>query len=109
MISNSSKLLNIESDCRQVRVDFKYTNRHGYGGWVRIGEDCFIRPAGSDLKFKLIEAVNIAIAPKDISFKKSGDVLFYSLIFPPLPSHVQPSILLKMRTIPIPLTFITYH
>jgi hypothetical protein len=88
VISNSSKLLNIESDCRQVRVDFKYTNRHGYGGWVRIGEDCFIRPAGSDLKFKLIEAVNIAIAPKDISFKKSGDVLFYSLIFPPLPSHV---------------------
>ena len=87
-MDSSCKILNIESDSQQVRIDFRYTNCHGNGGWARISSDCFIRPAGTESSFILLEAENIPLAPEKVSFQKVGDVLFYTLIFPPLPKNV---------------------
>ncbi len=87
-MDNSCKILNIESDSQQVKIDFRYTNRHGYGGWVRINPNCFIRPAGSDLEYKMIEAKDIPIAPKNITFRTDGDILYYTLTFPALPEYI---------------------
>ena len=87
-MDNSCKILNIESDSQQVKIDFRYTNRHGYGGWVRINPNCFIRPAGSDLEYKMIEAKDIPIAPKSITFRTDGDILYYTLTFPALPEYI---------------------
>ena len=87
-MDNSCKIVNIESDSQQVKIDFRYTNRHGYGGWVRINPNCFIRPAGSDLEYKMIEAKDIPIAPKSITFRTDGDILYYTLTFPALPEYI---------------------
>ncbi len=88
MTSNSSKIINIESNSQQVKIDFRYTNRHGFGGWVRINPNCFIRPAGSDLQYTLLEAHGIPIAPKSITFKRNGDILYYTLTFPALSEDI---------------------
>ena len=87
-MDNSCKIVNIESDSQQVRIDFRYTNCRGNGGWVRISPDCFIRPAGSDLEYKMIEAKDIPIAPKSITFRTDGDILYYTLTFPALPEYI---------------------
>ena len=88
MTTNSCKILNIESNSQQVKIDFRYTNRHGYGGWVRISPNCFIRPAGSDLQYTMLEAKDIPIAPKSITFRTDGDILYYTLTFPALPEDI---------------------
>ena len=87
-MDNSCKIVNIESDSQQVRIDFRYTNCRGNGGWVRINPNCFIRPAGSDLEYKMIEAKDIPIAPKSITFRTDGDILYYTLTFPALPEYI---------------------
>ena len=84
MISNSSKIINIESNSQQVKIDFRFTNCYGYGGRVSIYPDCFIRPARSDLHYTLIETEGIPLSPKNIIFKCDGDILYYTLIFPSL-------------------------
>jgi hypothetical protein len=88
-MNENSKIINIESDEQQVRIDFRYTNRHGFGGWVRIDPNCFIRPVGSEENLILEKAEGIPISPKSLTFKKQGDVLYYSLFFPPLPVTVE--------------------
>lgn len=87
-MDNSCKIVNIESDSQQVRIDFRYTNCRGNGGWVRINPNCFIRPAGSDLQYTMLEAKDIPIAPESISFKNNGDILYYTLSFPALPEDI---------------------
>jgi AAA+ superfamily predicted ATPase len=87
-MNENSKIVNIESDDQQVRIDFRYTNCHGYGGWVRINPKCYIRPAGSDENLFLQKTEGIPRAPKVLTFRKHGDVLYYSLFFPPLPQNI---------------------
>ena len=87
-MNNSCKIVYIESGADQVRIDFRYTNRHGYGGWVRMNPKCFIRPVGTELVLTMLRSEGIPISPKILSFNKNGDILFYSLFFPPLPENV---------------------
>lgn len=84
----SSRILNIESDSEQVKIDFCYTNPYDYCGWVDMGPYCFIRPINSDLKFDLIKTEEIPIKPDRLEFSKHGDLLYYTLFFPPLPEDV---------------------
>lgn len=83
----SCKIINIESDNKQVRIDFCYTNPYDEGGWVNMGNKCFIRPVNSDLKLGLITAEEIPIKPDKLEFHKYGDILYYTLFFPPLPQN----------------------
>ena len=86
-MNNSCKIISIESDSEQVRIDFRYTNRYGHGGWVRIDPESFIRPVGTDTMLTLLKAEGMPVSPKTLSFKKDGDILHYSLYFPPLPEE----------------------
>ena len=86
--SNSSPdVLRIENDEEFTRIDFIYQARSYYinGGWVQISKDTFIRPCGSESKFKLLKAVNITIAPVKHYFKSTKELLCYTLYFPALP------------------------
>ena len=85
---NACQIIHIQSDYRQVKIDFRYTNCHGFGGWVNINPNCFIRPVGTNLHYTLISAEGITMAPENITFHKDGDILFFSLIFPPLPYDI---------------------
>lgn len=88
-MSNSCKIINIESDELGVRIDFKYINCHAYGGWVRIAPETFIRPSGSNIVLTMTNAEEIPITPNRLQFKDSGDVLYYTLYFPPLPQGTE--------------------
>lgn len=83
-MNNSCKILHIDSNSEQVRIDFRYTNRYGYGGWVRLDPKCFIRPVGTEDIITLERSEGMPLSPEQITFEKDGDVLYYSLFFPPL-------------------------
>jgi hypothetical protein len=87
-MNNASRILNIESDSEQVKITFCYTNPYDFGAWVDIGPYCFIRPTNSNIKLVLIKTDEIPIKPDRLEFGKTGDMLYYSLFFPPLPNDV---------------------
>lgn len=83
-------LLKMEIDEEFTRIDFIYYARSYYinGGWIQISKDTFIRPCGSESKFKLLKAVNIPIAPVKHYFKSTKDILCYTLYFLALPKGI---------------------
>ena len=93
-------VLRTELNEKFTRIDFIYqaTSYYINGGWVRIHDTCFIRPVGSDLKLRMIKAVNIPIAPKRHWFKTSKDMLCYTLYFPPLPAGTKTIDIIEMET-----------
>lgn len=87
-MNNTSRILNIESDNEQVKIVFCYTNHYDNGAWVDMGSYCFIRPVNSDIKLELIKTEEMPIKPDRLEFGKHGDMLYYTLFFPPLPNDV---------------------
>lgn len=87
-MTHTSRILNIESDSEHVKITFCYINPYDFGAWVDIGPNCFIRPINSDVKLVLLKTEEMPIKPDRIEFEKSGDMVYYSLIFPPLPKDV---------------------
>lgn len=84
-----------------TRIDFVYhvaKHRSYIGGWIRIHDTCYIRPAGSDLKLKMVSAVNIPIAPKKLTFTRSTDIICYTLYFPPLPKGTKSIDIIEMES-----------
>lgn len=74
-----------------TRIDFVYIAPKKYlnGGWIQIDSGCFIRPIDSEVRYKMIRAINIPIAPSKYLFKSCGEVLHFSLLFPALPKNVK--------------------
>ncbi len=60
---------------------YKFQN----GGWVNINTSTFLINNTSKLKLKLIQAVNIPVAPARHSFNKPGERIRFTLIFEGLP------------------------
>lgn len=81
----------IELTDEYTRIDFLFKSPHYYinGGWVQINGDSFIRPVGSEAKYKLIQAINIPVTPIKHYFKRSGEFLSYTLLFPALPKNTR--------------------
>jgi hypothetical protein len=79
-----------EPDDSILRIDFLYyaTNKYVNGGWVQIHPSTFIRPVGSQTQYRMIGTVNIPKNPVKHYFKSQRDMLFYSLLFPPVPKDV---------------------
>ncbi|MGL2963905.1 hypothetical protein ACSVH2_08825 [Flavobacterium sp. RSB2_4_14] len=84
-------LESISFDDEITRIDFVYvaTQKFGNGSWVQIERNSFIRPVGSDVKYKLIKAINIPYAPSKHFLKCAGQVLRYTLLFPALPKNTK--------------------
>ena len=74
-----------------TRVDFVYIAPKKYinGGWITIDSGYFIRPIGSEVRYKLIRAINIPLAPSKYYFKSKGQVHQFTLLFPALPKNVK--------------------
>lgn len=74
-----------------TRVDFVYIAPKQYinGGWIQMESGCYIRPEGYEMRYKMIRAVNIPIAPSKYYFKSKGQVHHFTLLFPPLPKSVK--------------------
>ena len=98
--NKSAVLLRISLDDEFTKIDFLYQacNKYTNGGWVQIHDTCFIKPSGSDIKLKMITAINITIAPKKHFFKSKTDMLCYTLIFPPLPKGTEKIDIIEMET-----------
>lgn len=61
-----------------------FTSPRYHGGWwVNITEDCVL--TNGDASLKMLNAMNIPLAPKKHYFKKFGDSLQFTLIFPAIP------------------------
>lgn len=69
-------------------IDFIYRSSDLYenGGWIQMDKNAYISPVGSIMKYKLIHAIGIPIAPLKHCFKRKGEFHSYSLIFPALPA-----------------------
>jgi len=81
-------LYRIEFDEELTRIDFigyPDTKKYDYGWWITIDRDSFIRPVGSEIKLKLVQAIGIPISPIKYYFISSKHCLPYTLYFPALP------------------------
>jgi hypothetical protein len=59
-----------------TRIDFVYIAPKQYinVGWIQIDSGCYIRPIGSEVRYKMVSAINIPIAPAKYYFKSKGQV-----------------------------------
>ncbi len=81
----------IEFNDDYTKIDFIYKSPTYYfnGGWIQILGESFIRPVGSHTQFRLIQAINIPITPNKHYFKRCGEYLRYTLLFPALPKNTR--------------------
>ena len=56
---------------------------------IQMHSSCFIRPSFSKMKYPLVRAINIPIAPTKYYFKSCGQVHHFTLIFPALSKSVK--------------------
>jgi hypothetical protein len=85
------RLASIELTDEHTRIDFIYRASCYYinGGWIQMDGNAYITPVGSGIKYRLLQAVNIPIAPLKHYFKRKGEFHTYTLIFPALPVNTQ--------------------
>lgn len=74
-----------------TRIDFVYIAPKKYinGGWIQMDSGCFIRPIGSEVRYKMVSAINIPLAPAKYLFKAKGQLHHFTLLFPALPKSVK--------------------
>ena len=82
------RMKSVEITDEYTRIDFIYRSSMIYsnGGWIQMERDAYISPVGSSMKYRLIRAIGIPIAPIKHYFKRQGEYHTYSLIFPALPT-----------------------
>lgn len=75
----------------QTRIEFFYKPPSHYhkGGWIQIDVDTFITPDGGKTKLKLIESVDIPIAPEKHYFTEANTTHIFWLIFPKISPKVK--------------------
>ena len=63
-----------------THVDFVYIASKKYlnGGWIQLHQDCFLRLSGTEVEYKMIEAIAIPIAPSKLHFNAAGQVHHFS-------------------------------
>jgi hypothetical protein len=85
------QLLRILSTPEYLKIDFGYyaTGYYKRGGWVKMDKDTIVRDTKKGKEYKLIDTVNIPIAPAELDFNTSHDWLYFSLIFAPIPSSTK--------------------
>lgn len=77
----------IEFSEEYTRIEFIYRSSIIWdnGGWIQMDPNAFIRPVGSSMKYRLIKAEGIPLAPSKHYFRSKGEYHTYTLIFPALP------------------------
>lgn len=91
---NPNKRMGIERiilHTNYTHVDFVYIASKKYlnGGWIQLHQNCFLRLSGTEVEYKMIEAIAIPIAPSKLHFNAPGQVHHYSLVFPAIPKDIE--------------------
>jgi hypothetical protein len=86
---NDHRIKSIESTEEYTRIDFIYRSSMIYidGGWIDMDAGAYIQPVNSNVKYGLIKAIGIPIAPQKHYFNRKGEFHTYTLIFPALPKN----------------------
>ena len=81
----------IELTDTETRIDFIYfaPKKYTKGGWIQIHSETFIRINAAHDKFKLLEAINIPIAPDKHYFNHAGESKNFTLVFPQIPDNTR--------------------
>ena len=74
-----------------TRIDFVYIASKLYknGGWIQIDSECYIRPIGSEVRYQMVKAINIPLAPSKYYFTSKAQVHHFTLLFPALSKTVK--------------------
>jgi hypothetical protein len=72
-------------DCTQIDFGYAALSIYQKGGWIRISPETFIQVHGSEKRYPLQHAKNIALAPNKIEFESTQDWRVFSLFFEPIP------------------------
>ena len=81
----SIKTILLTSD--ETRIDFEYINRYEQASWCNIDENTYISDGIN--QYKMRNAINIAIAPKETTFTQQWQTLNFTVVFPPLKKDVK--------------------
>ena len=89
--SDSVKVEKVELSDEYTRIDLIHYADPMYisGGWVQIYPETYIQPNGTPVKLKLLNVINIPIAPTKHYYKHGNDRVAFSLFFPPVPKGVE--------------------
>ena len=85
-MSTDFEVLSVDLNDKETRVSIKYTTPYGPGSYIQISPESYVKTAVSDVKFKLLHAENIPLSPLRHEFRDEFQSLFFTLIFPALPS-----------------------
>jgi hypothetical protein len=80
----------IELTDRYTRIDFIYRSPTLYvnGGWIEIDKGAYIQPVDSSVKYGMVAAINIPVAPVKHYFTRQGEYHVYTLVYGALPKGV---------------------
>ena len=75
----------------QTRIEFYYKppSRYDKGGWIHIDGETYITTDGGITKLKLIESVDIPIAPEKHYFTEANTTHIFWLIFPKISPKIK--------------------
>lgn len=85
-ISDGLRICKIALSSTETRVEFEFTN--SVFDRFNVERGTYIKASGTG-KLAFIRAENVAIAPSNSKFKKSGEVLKFALIFPAIPQKAK--------------------
>ena len=83
------KSVTLSRDYTAIEIDLNNldeTNTDFYFSWCNVNENTYIE--GDNIKYKMIKAEGIEIAPQKTSFTYPGQNLKFTLYFPPIPEDV---------------------
>lgn len=86
---NDLRIKSIEATEEYTRIDFIYRSSKIYinGGWIQMDAGAYIQPVNTNIKYGLVKAIGIPIAPDKHYFNRQGEFHTYTLIFPALPKN----------------------
>lgn len=83
------KIENIEITDTSTIISLSVTNQLQSGGWFCADNNIIIRDSKSSKEFKLTRSENIPVCPQKHEFTKKGEVLHFTLYFPPIEKNTK--------------------
>jgi hypothetical protein len=72
-----------------INILLSVKNESEQGGWFCADKNIYMQDLLTHKKYKLIKSENIPVCPESHQFKKAGEVLKFTLYFPPLEQDVK--------------------
>ena len=86
-VSNDLLLSVEEEGFTYLHCTYHTSPKYSAGWWVNINEASYLIDTTTSEELKLLQALNIPIAPERHYLRKFGDSLQFTLVFPAVPKH----------------------